>query len=63
MYRAYKNKPLSARQLLRYGKSQRPSHTEKYLHESEKDSQQNLHRSTIKREQFVQMLHKGGKLP
>ncbi len=37
-----------ARQLLRYGKSQRPSHTEKYLHESEKSSQQNLRRSTIK---------------
>jgi len=36
------------RQLLRYGKSQRPSHTEKYLHESEKSSQQNLRRSTIK---------------
>ncbi len=34
--------------LLRYGKSQRPSHTEKYLHESEKSSQQNLRRSTIK---------------
>ena len=37
-----------ARQLLRYGKSQRPSHTEKYLHESEKSSQQNLRRSIIK---------------
>jgi hypothetical protein len=37
------------RQLLRYGKSQRPGHTEKYLHESEKSSQQNLRRSTIKR--------------
>ncbi len=36
------------RQLLRYGKSQRPSHTEKYLHESEKSSQQNLRRSIIK---------------
>ncbi len=78
MHRAYKNKPLSARQklanqliaknvilsnsvlaqsnaysewarqLLRYGKSQRPSHTEKYLHEPEKSSQQNLRRPTIK---------------
>ena len=36
------------RQLLRYRKSQRPSHTEKYLHESEKSSQQNLCRSTVK---------------
>ena len=36
------------RQLLRYGKSQCPSDTEKYLHESEKSSQQNLRGSTIK---------------
>ena len=36
-------------QLLWYGKSQRPSHTEKYLHESEKSSQQDLRGSTIER--------------
>lgn len=36
------------RQLLRYGKSQHPSHTEKYLRESEKSCQQSLLASTIK---------------
>ncbi len=42
IHRAYKNKPLSSRQLLRYDKSQRPGGAEKYLHESEKGSQQNF---------------------
>ena len=48
------------RQLLRYGKSQCPSHTKEYLHKSEKSSQQNFCGQTSEGEQSVQMLHKGG---
>jgi len=51
------------RQLLRYGKSQRPSHTEKYLHESEKSSQQNLRRSTIKGSNPSKCHIRGGNSP
>ena len=36
------------RQLLRCGKSQRPSGAEKYLHESKKSNKQNFSRSAVK---------------
>ena len=48
------------RQLLRYGKSQRPSPAQKHLHESEKSSQQNLRGSTVKRSNPSKCCIRGG---
>jgi hypothetical protein len=48
--------------ILRYGKSQRPGHTEKYLHESEKSSQQNFCGQASKRSSPFKCCIKG-KIP